>query len=65
MFDNFYIKLSEVVDLHLPVEQLSKQDLKARSKPWITSGIRTSIRIKKWLIQEIPQDKIYLLSYKI
>ena len=65
MFDNFYIKLSEVVDLHVPVKQLSKQDLKARSKPWITSGIRTSIRIKKWLIQEIPQDKIYLLSYKI
>lgn len=65
MFDNFYIKLSEVVDLHVPVKQVSKEDLKARSKPWITSGIRTSIRIKKWLIQEIPQDKIYLLSYKI
>ena len=52
MFDNFYIKLSEVVDLHVPVKQLSKQDLKARSKPWITSGIRTSIRIKNGLFPQ-------------
>lgn len=33
MFNNFYTKLSEVVDLHVPVKQLSKQDLKAQSKP--------------------------------
>lgn len=52
MLDNFFIKLSEVVDLHVPVKQLSKQDLKARSKPWITSGIRTSIRIKNGLFKK-------------
>ena len=49
MFDSFYIKISEVIDTHIPIKQLSSQELKSRSKPWITSGIRTSIRIKNGL----------------
>ena len=67
MFDNFYIKLSEVVDLHVPVKQLSKQDLKARSKPWITSGIRTSIRIKNGLFKKFLKTKsiYYHTKFKI
>ena len=64
MFDNFYIKLSEVVDLHVPVKQLSKQDLKAQSRPWITSGIRSSIRIKNDLYKKFLKTKsIYCLLY--
>ena len=67
MFDNFYIKLSEVVDLHVPVKQLSKQDLKARSKPWITSGIRTSFRIKNGLFKKFLKTKsiYYHTKFKI
>lgn len=67
MFDNFYIKLSEVVDLHVPVKQLSKQDLKAQSKPWITSGIRTSIRIKNGLFKKFLKTKsiYYHTKFKI
>ena len=67
MFDNFYIKLSEVVDLHVPVKQLSKQDLKAQSKPWITCGIRTSIRIKNGLYKKFLKTKsiYYHTKFKI
>ena len=66
-FDNFYIKLSEVVDLHVPVKQLSKQDVKAQSKPWTTSGIRTSIRIKNGLFKKFLKTKStnYHAKFKI
>ena len=67
MFDNFYMRLSEVIDLRVPVKQLSKQDLKARSKPWITSGIRTSIRIKNGLFKKFLKTKsiYYHTKFKI
>ena len=57
IFDDFYIKLSEVVDVHVPVRQLSKQDLKGQSKQWITSVIRTSIRIKNGLYKKFLKTK--------
>ena len=57
MFDSFYIKISEVVDTHIPIKQLSRQELKRRSKPWITSGIRTSIRIKNGLFKKFLKTK--------
>ena len=56
-FHNFYIKLSEVVDLHVPLKKLSKQHFKARSKPWITSGIRTSIKIKNGSFKKFLKTK--------
>ena len=67
MFDKFYNKLSEVIDFHLPVKQLSKQDLKARSKPWITSGIKTSFRIKNGLFKKFLKTKstYYHAKFKI
>ena len=67
MFDNFYNKLSEVIDQHVPVKQLSKQNLKARSKPWITSGIRTSIQIKNGLFKKFLKTKsiYYHAKFKI
>ena len=41
------------------IKQLSKQELKSRSKPWITSGIRirTSIRIKNGLFKKFLKTK--------
>ena len=67
MFDNFYNKLSEVIDQHVPVKQLSKQNLKARSKPWITSGIRTYIQIKNGLFKKFLKTKsiYYHAKFKI
>ena len=42
------------------IKQLSKQELKSRSKPWITSGIRIrtqSIRIKNGLFKKFLKTK--------
>ena len=46
MFDVFYSKLSSVVDRHIPLKQLSKAHLKNLDKPWISRGIRKSIKLK-------------------
>ena len=46
LFDSFYSKLSSIVDTHLPLKQLSKGEIKQTSKPWITRGIKQSIKIK-------------------
>ena len=44
LFDSFYDKISEIVDLHVPViVQLSKKEMKTKSKPWITPAIQISI----------------------
>ena len=60
MFDSFYTKLSEIVDIHVPVKQLSKREMKVKSKPWITRAIRTSIQVKN-----SHYKNVHLFSFKI
>ena len=45
-FTTFYKKINCLVNKHAPMKTLSKRRGKILSKPWITKGIRTSIRIK-------------------
>ena len=47
MFNSFYKEISSIIDRHVPIKQLSRKELKVRSKPWITPAIRKSIQIKK------------------
>ena len=49
LFSSFYKKLNKVVNKHAPIKNLSKRKAKQLSKPWITKGIRTSIKIKNKL----------------
>ena len=52
LFDSLYTKLSEIIDTHAPVKQISRRELKLRSKPWITPAIRRSILIKNKLYKK-------------
>ncbi len=52
MFDIFNSKLMKIIDKHIPLKQLSRRDVKHRSKPWITSGIRMSLKIKNNLYKK-------------
>ena len=56
-FTLFYSKLSLVVDKHIPLKPLSKKSIKALSKPWITPGIRKSIKMKNNLYKKFIQTK--------
>ena len=33
-----------MIDHHIPLRQLSKKDIKQMSKPWITNGIKKSLK---------------------
>ena len=48
-FSTFYNKVNKVVGKHAPMKTLSRRKAKQLSKPWITRGIRKSIRVKNSL----------------
>ena len=39
-FDIFYAKLSEIVDRHIPLKELSRKKIKLQLKPWITPALK-------------------------
>ena len=45
-FSYFYNTLLALVDKHAPLKTVSNRKLKQFSKPWITSGLKKSIKIK-------------------
>ena len=45
-FTTFYKKINCLINKHVSMKTLSKRRGKTLSKPWITKGIRSSIRIK-------------------
>ena len=46
LFSSFY-KYNTIVNKHAPMKKLSNRKAKQLSKPWITSGIRAAIKVKK------------------
>ena len=42
----FYNKFNKMLNKHTPFKTLSKRRIKQLSKPWITNGIHTAIKIK-------------------
>ena len=67
LFDSFYDKISEIVDLYVPVIQLSKKEMKTKSKPWITPGIQISISKMNKLYKNYLKTKSvhYYTRFKI
>ena len=61
-FSNFYNTLSSgLVEKHAPLKTLSKRQLKQFSKPWISIGLKKSIKVKNALFQSenFAQYKLY------
>ena len=65
LFSSFYNKLNQVVNIHAPFKPVSKRKLKRLSKPWITKGLRTSIRIKNRLFYTNKNESYRLYRNKI
>ena len=57
MFDTFHSVLSNLIDKHIPNIKMSKRQVKCRSKPWISSGIRKSLKIKNKLYKKFIKSK--------
>ena len=59
VFKSFYSNFSRIIDKHIPVKQLSRREIKLKSKPWISNALRKSIKInnncyKKYLKTKSP-----------
>ena len=65
LFNTFYNKLNRLVNKHAPLTPLSKRKEKQLSKPWITNGIRTSIKMKNKYYHNSDRDKYRYYRYKI
>ena len=57
IFDRFYSSILEVIDQHIPIKQMSRKELKLKSKPWITSAIKKSILVKNKLHKNFLKTK--------
>ena len=58
LFSSFYNKLNKLVNKHVPRKNVTKRDMKNFSKPWITAGIKRSIKEKNRLLTQGEHDQI-------
>ena len=64
-FSSFYRQLNKVVQKHAPLKVVSKRKIKQLAKPWITKGIRTSIKTKNRLYKLEIVANINLIEIKL
>ena len=64
-FSSFYNKLNKLVNKHAPIKAVSKRKAKQLSKPWISRGLRKSIKIKNDLYHSADTAKYKLYRNKI
>ena len=55
-FEHFFQILTKMIDAHVPVKNLSKKQLKSLSKPWITKGIKKSIKTRDNLLKKLQRE---------
>jgi hypothetical protein len=65
LFTTFYEKVNNLTNKYAPLKLISKRMIKQFSKPWITKGIRRSIKIKKKLYHSADKNKYKLYRTKI
>ena len=53
LFSSFYNTFNKIVNKHAPMKTISHRKAKQLSKPWITKGIRSSIKIKTSYISQV------------
>ena len=54
---NFLQKINSLLEKHAPLKQITKKEIKTKSKPWIPAGILTSIRNKNKIYNKFCKAK--------
>ena len=57
MFNSFFDISSEIINTHIPLKKVSRKEAKFLKKPWITKGLKTSIKIKCKLYREYLRNR--------
>ena len=61
MFDS---TISKLVDKYLPLKRVTQKEYKQQFKPWITAGIRKSIKRRDKILGKFMKSKDDLEKYK-
>ena len=64
-FSSFYNKFNKIFNKHAPLKTISKRKAKQLSQPWISRGLRKSIKIKNSLFLTGDPTKYKLYRNKI
>ena len=56
-FETFLHFINKTLDKHAPIKRVKKRESKTISKPWITRGIKTSIKKRDTLYKHIIKAK--------
>ena len=54
--------MKELINAYLPLKKISKKELKIQTKPWITNGIRSSIKRHDKLLRKFVKTKDEVLK---
>ena len=56
-FENFFNQMNTLIDIHAPLKKLSRKQIKKGCKPWITKGLKISIRIRENLKKSMMKEQ--------
>ena len=56
-YDEYHEKLLNVINKHAPYKEISRKEMKWKTKPWITRGIQQSIRVKNKCYKKFTKTK--------
>jgi len=70
LFEKFLSTVANTIEVHAPLQKLSRKQRKLQTKPWLTSEILNSIRHKQRLYKShclngTKDEKIYYKRYSI
>ena len=64
-FSRFYKCVNKTINKHAPLRSISNRKQKFLAKPWLTAGLRKSIRVKNNLFYTSDRDKYKFYRNKI
>ena len=64
-FSRFYKCVNKTINKHAPLRSISNRRQKFLAKPWLTAGLRKSIRVKNNLFYTSDRDKYKFYRNKI
>ena len=57
MFQSLYTKNNDIINQLIPLKKLSRKEVRFKAKPWITSGLKTSIYKKNQLFKNYLKQR--------
>ena len=64
-FNSFFVEIDSLVNRYIPLKKLTKKEVKSHFKPWITTGIRNSMKKRDKIYKKYIKAKTTNVNMKI